>query len=73
MGDAVLTFLRELVSQDNPLWLFYPLCAVVAIVYKATKFDGAWTIFREALYLFLQVGLGMLALAIFLYIVSEIC
>jgi hypothetical protein len=73
MGEAAVSFFARLLSPSNPLWLFYPLCAVVALVYKATKFDGARRILREAVRFFLEVSLGMLALAIFFYILSEVC
>ena len=44
------------------------LCAVVAVVYKTTKFDQPREIARAALHFFVSVSLGMLALALGFYL-----
>jgi hypothetical protein len=71
MWQAMTAFLAHLVSGDNPLWLYYPLCLVVAIVYKATKFDEPKAIVRAALHFFVSVTLGMLVLAVVFYLVAR--
>ena len=71
MWEAVASFFANLVSPANPLWLYYPLCLVVAMVYKATKFDDPKRIVRAALHFFLSVSLGIFALAIAFYLISH--
>ncbi|HUU92686.1 MAG TPA: hypothetical protein VM238_15930 [Phycisphaerae bacterium] len=68
--DVVYRFFAHLFSPSNPLWLYYPLCAVVAVVYKATKFDLPKKIAWQALHFFASVSLGMLALALVSYVIS---
>ena len=70
MWDVVYGFFAHLFARSNPLWLYYPLCAVVAVVYKATKFDGPKRIAYQALHFFVSVSLGMLALALVFYVIS---
>lgn len=70
MWDVVYGFFAHLFALSNPLWLYYPLCAVVAVVYKATKFDGPKRIAYQALHFFVSVSLGMLALALVFYAIS---
>ena len=70
MLEKFTGFLAHLVSGNNPLWLYYPLCAVVAVVYKATKFDRPGRVLWSALHFFVTVGLGMLALGLVLYVLS---
>ncbi len=71
MWQAVASFFADLVSADNPLWLYYPLCLVVALVYKATKFDDPKRIVRATLHFFVSVTLGMFVLAVVFYLVSR--
>jgi len=70
MWQAIVGVLDHLTRAENPLWFYYPLCAVVAVVYKATKFDDPKKIALAALHFFVTVSLSMLALAIVLYVVS---
>ena len=63
-------FFVKLFSFGNPLWLFYPLCLVVAVVYKATKFDRPREILLKSLHFFASVTLGMFALGLLFYILS---
>jgi len=70
MWQAIVRVLEHLSSAGNPLWFYYPLCAVVAVVYKATKFDDPKKIALAALHFFVTVSLGMLALAVVLTILS---
>jgi hypothetical protein len=70
MWEALVRVLEHLSSAKNPLWFYYPLCAVVAVVYKATKFDDPKKIALSALHFFVTVSLGMLALAVVLTILS---
>jgi len=72
MWEAVGHFFASLFSSENPLWLYYPLCAVVAIVYKATKFDEPKQIALAALHFFVSVTLGVLVLGFILYAVSKV-
>ncbi|MBL7139922.1 MAG: hypothetical protein ISS74_03350, partial [Planctomycetes bacterium] len=53
------------------LWLYYPLCLVVAVVYKATKFDDPKKIAKAAAHFFVSVTLGMFALALVFYLISR--
>ena len=70
MLDALSRFFRCLVSLHNPLWFFYPLLAVIAVVYKATKFDKPRDIALASIHFFVSVALGMLALGLAFYLVS---
>ena len=70
MWDVVYGFFAHLFALSNPLWLYYPLCAVVAVVYKTTKFDGPKRIAYQALHFFVSVSLGMLALALVFYVIA---
>jgi len=71
MGEAIAGFFASLVSLSNPLWLYYPLCAVVAVVYKATKLDEPRAIALGALHFFVSVSLGMLGLGVAFYLISR--
>jgi len=72
MWQAVAGFFADLVSADNPLWLYYPLCLVVAVVYKATKYDEPKRIVRAALHFFVSVTLGMFALGLVFYLIARL-
>ena len=72
MWQAIADFLANLTRASNPLWFYYPLCAVVAVVYKATKFDEPRKIALTALHFFAMVSLGMLALGLVFYIISRV-
>ncbi|MBE3037543.1 MAG: hypothetical protein IMZ62_01830 [Chloroflexi bacterium] len=72
MWDALVGFFEHLMMATNPLWLYYPLCAIVAVVYKATKFDDPRQIARAALHFFVSVTIGMLVLGVVLYLVSRL-
>ncbi len=71
MWQAVADFFDHLTRADNPLWLYYPLCLVVAVVYKATKFDDPKRIAWAALHFFVSVTLGMFVLAVVFYLVAR--
>jgi hypothetical protein len=68
MWNAVVGFFWHFFAASNPLWWYYPLCAVVAVVYKTTKFDQPREIALAALHFFVSVSLGMLALALGFYL-----
>jgi len=70
MLDALERFFSRLVSLDNPLWFYYPLLAVIAVVYKATKLDRPGDIARASLHFFVSVTLGILVLGLAFYLVS---
>ena len=72
MWDAIAGFFADLVSLSNPLWLYYPLCAVVAVVYKTTKLDDPRKIALGALHFFVSVSLGMFGLGLAFYLISQI-
>jgi len=72
MWNALGSFFADLVSGNNPLWLYYPLCLVVGLVYKATKFDTPKKIVLAALHFFVSVTAGMLFLGLILYLISEL-
>ena len=69
MGEALRNFFEHLFVLSNPLWLYYPLCAVAAVVYKATKYDDPRKIARSALHFFGWVTLGLFTLMLALYLV----
>jgi len=70
MLDALSRFFGNLVSLHNPLWFFYPLLAVIAVVYKVTKFDKPRDIALSSIHFFVSVSLGMLALGLAFYLIS---
>ncbi len=70
MLNALGHFFERLVSLDNPLWFYYPLLAVIAVVYKATKLDRPGEIARASLHFFVSVTLGILVLGLAFYLVS---
>ena len=72
MGEALRNFFEHLLVLSNPLWLYYPLCAVAAVVYKATKFDDPGKIARSALHFFLSVTVGMIVLGVVFYVLSRV-
>ena len=72
MWDAISGFFTHLFAASNPLWWYYPLCAVVAVVYKATKHNEPRKIFWGSLHFFALVSLGMFVLAAVLYVVQVI-
>jgi hypothetical protein len=72
MWDAVTGFFGHLWAAANPLWWYYPLCAVAALVYKATKYDDPKQIVRTALHFFVTVSLGMFALGLVFYLIQLI-
>ena len=69
MWNLVAGFFAHLATPSNPLWLYYPLCAVAAVVYKATKYDDPRKIARSALHFFGWVTLGLFTLMLALYLV----
>jgi len=73
MLEPFTNFFSHLFLANNPLWLYYPLCAVVAVVYKATKHDQPGKIFWSSLHFFITVSLGMAALGLVLYVLSILC
>jgi hypothetical protein len=70
MLEALGHFFERLVSLDNPLWFYYPLLAVIAVVYKATKLDQPRQIALASLHFFVSVTLGILVLGLAFYLVS---
>jgi hypothetical protein len=71
MWDALAGFFQHLVAANNPVWFYYPLAAVVAVVYKATKYDCPVRIARAAAHFFATVSLGMLGLALAFYVIAR--
>jgi hypothetical protein len=72
MLDMVTSFFGHLIAANNPMWWYYPLCAIVALVYKATKHDQPAKIVTSAAHFFIVVTLGMFALALALYLLQII-
>jgi hypothetical protein len=70
MWDAVGSFFAHLLAASNPLWWYYPLCAVVAVVYKATKHEEPRKIVLSSLHFFVSVSIGMFVLAVVFYAVQ---
>jgi hypothetical protein len=70
MWSEVTRFFAHLVAASNPIWWYYPLCAVAALVYKATKYDQPKKIAWTALHFFVTVSLGMFALAMVFYLMD---
>jgi hypothetical protein len=71
MAEAARHFFEHLLAWSNPFWLYYPLCAVAAVVYKATKFDDPRQIAWAALHFFLSVTVGILILAAVFYVLNR--
>jgi hypothetical protein len=71
MWECIGSFFEHLLRLSNPLWLYWPLCAVVAVVYKATKFDRPRDIAVGALHFFASVTAGMFVLGVLFYLVSR--
>jgi len=71
MVETVRHFFEHLLTLSNPFWLYYPLCAVAAVVYKATKFDDPRQIARAALHFFLSVTVGIFILAAVFYAMNR--
>ena len=53
------------------LWMFLPLALCVSIVYRATRARRVDDLLRPTLVTFVNVVLGMVAIAVGLYAVSE--
>jgi len=70
MWDAISGFFLHLLAASNPLWWYYPLCAVVAVVYKATKHDEPRKIILGSLHFFAWVSIGLFVLAVVLYLIQ---
>jgi len=71
MWETIGNFFVDLFRLTNPLWLYWPLCAVVALVYKATKLDTPRRITLGALHFFASVTAGMFVLGVLFYLVSR--
>jgi len=71
MWEAIANFFVDLFSLSNPLWFYWPLCAAVAIVYKATKHDTPRKIALSALHFFASVTAGMFVLGVVFYMISR--
>jgi hypothetical protein len=71
MVETVRRFFEHLLTLSNPFWLYYPLCAVAAVVYKATKFDDPKKIAWAALHFFLSVTAGIFILAAVFYAMNR--
>ncbi len=67
MGD----FLSKLFAASNPLWYYWPLGLVVAIVYKTTQYDDPKSIARGVGHFLVSVTAFMIVLAVVLYALSE--
>jgi hypothetical protein len=72
MWELVERFFSHLVAATNPMWWYYPLCAIIALVYKATKYDDPIKILRSSLHFFLTVSAGMFALGLLLYLIQVV-
>jgi hypothetical protein len=71
MGEIIANFFVDLFRFSNPLWFYWPLCAVVAVVYKATKFDTPKQIALGSLHFLASVTGGMFVLGLVLYMISR--
>jgi len=64
-------FLSKLFAASNPLWYYYPLALVVAIVYKTTQYDDPRSIAKGVCHFLVSVTAFMIVLAVILYALSE--
>jgi hypothetical protein len=71
MWDTLANFFVDLFRLSNPIWFYWPLCAVVAVVYKATKFDTPKQIALGSLHFLASVTAGMFVLGLLLYMISR--
>lgn len=54
------------------LWMFLPLAACIALVYRATRVRSPEELPRATLVTFLHIVIGMVALAVAAYVLHEI-
>lgn len=54
------------------LWLFFPLAACIALVYQATRVNHAGVIGRPALRTFINLVVGMIAIALGFYLLHQV-
>ena len=53
------------------LWMFLPLAACVAVVYRATRAHTARELPRETVKTFISIVIGMCVIAIVAYVIDE--
>lgn len=58
-------------SFDSELWLLLPLCAAVAIVYKAIRIDRVRNLPREILSSMGYMAGGLILLCVVLWLIHE--
>jgi hypothetical protein len=69
--ETIADFFVHLFAFTNPLWFYWPLCAVVAVTYKATKFDDPKKIVLGSLHFLASVTVGMFVLGVIMFLVSR--
>jgi hypothetical protein len=63
-----LPFLTPMTYDSSRLWMFLPLTLIISVVYKAIKVDDLKLLPIAALFLWLTIVFGMIAVAVGLYI-----
>jgi hypothetical protein len=58
-------------SFTSELWLLFPLCFAVGLVYKAIRIDDLRRLPREMLFLMAYMVLGLAALCVALWLIQE--
>jgi len=72
MTESLANFFEHLFSPGNPLWLYYPLMAVVAVVYKTIQFDTPREITKASFHFFVSASLGLFAIGLAAYLLAAI-
>jgi hypothetical protein len=70
LGSLILAlpFLTPITYDSSRLWMFLPLTLIISVVYKAIKLDDLKALTVAALFLWLTIVFGMIAVAVALYI-----
>lgn len=70
---AWIPFVHPIDLPDaSRLWLFIPLAAIIAVVYRATRAKNASELALPVLRTFVSIVLGMVGLALGAYVLHQI-
>ena len=68
---ATLFYHPIVLPKALELWLLLPLCAVVAVIYKAVRIEHVRRLPREALVTFLYMIGGLVGLGLVLWLLTD--
>jgi hypothetical protein len=63
-----LPFLTPITYDSSRLWMLLPLTLIISVVYKAIKLDDLKALPVAAIFLWLTIVFGMMAVAVGLYV-----